>query len=341
MTWFEQLTGISPETPAKVRAEIQVSDDRLHLTSRANAARFRCGRLETPSLAELRARNARPAGAPGGFLRVGEAVGDVRALHGDPRNAGALFQVASQFNLLEMVGPDVTPEQGVGRYQSDHTQGPACAIACGAGTIYRNYFVPLDGQIGQSASRQIDCLADLETGLARGMGQAGRRLWAMRNGYALPTSEGLRAVCAYLATLDEGGRDALRAHLRIGLQWDTQVTDRGAQHNVTQAYCSALPVSYSSQSPREWAPLARLVLEASYEAALLAAAENARATGNPRVFLTRVGGGAFGNDVAWIHDAARRAFDRVDHLPLDVSFVSYGRSQPDLAPLFRNPGNRT
>jgi hypothetical protein len=66
-------------------------------------------------------------------------------MHQSPKNAGALFQVASQFNLLEMVLPRVTPEHGVTRYAHDHTQGPACAIAAGAATIYRNYFVPVDG----------------------------------------------------------------------------------------------------------------------------------------------------------------------------------------------------
>ena len=49
-----------------------------------------------------------------------------------PENAGALFQVASQLNLLEMTGPEVTPEDGVTIYQDDRTQGPACAIAAGA-----------------------------------------------------------------------------------------------------------------------------------------------------------------------------------------------------------------
>ena len=34
----------------------------------------------------------------------------------------------------------------------------------------------------------------------------------------------------------------------------------------TQAYCSALAVGYSEGSEEAWAPLARLVLEASYEA---------------------------------------------------------------------------
>ena len=53
------------------------------------------------------------------------------------------------------------PEDGVDRYEYDRTQGPACAIACGAGTIYRNYFVPIDGDIGQTAHRQLNGLADL------------------------------------------------------------------------------------------------------------------------------------------------------------------------------------
>jgi len=62
-------------------------------------------------------------------------------LHCDIENTNALFQAASQFNLLEMIVPHISPEQGVDRYENDFTQGPACAIACGAGTIYRNYFV--------------------------------------------------------------------------------------------------------------------------------------------------------------------------------------------------------
>ena len=37
----------------------------------------------------------------------------MRALHADPANAQALFQVASQFNTLEMTGPSVTPEDGI------------------------------------------------------------------------------------------------------------------------------------------------------------------------------------------------------------------------------------
>jgi hypothetical protein len=49
-------------------------------------------------------------------------------MHLLPEDAGALFQLASQFNLLETTGPEVTPKNGVAIYQPDHTQGPACAI---------------------------------------------------------------------------------------------------------------------------------------------------------------------------------------------------------------------
>jgi hypothetical protein len=59
-----------------------------------------------------------------GRLKVSAATGDVRHMHWFPENAGALFQVASQFNLLEMIGPEVTPENGVTIYQHDHTQSP-------------------------------------------------------------------------------------------------------------------------------------------------------------------------------------------------------------------------
>ena len=90
-----------------------------------------------------------------------QIVANVQDLHTDKNNAGALFQVASQFNLLEMVSPDITPEQGVDGYEFDHTQGPACAIAAGAGTIYRNYFVNVNGEVGQTASNQIDCLSEI------------------------------------------------------------------------------------------------------------------------------------------------------------------------------------
>ena len=148
------------------------------------------------SLESLRQR-VKAAGELPGRLRVGVVTGDVRQMHRLPENAGALFQVASQFNLLEMVSPTVTPEQGVTRYQNDHTQGPACAIAAGAATIYRNYFAPVNGSYGQNTERQLDGLADLGRTLGAALNQPINGLWEMKNGYALCTRVGLNSIAKY------------------------------------------------------------------------------------------------------------------------------------------------
>lgn len=326
MTWFESLTGFPETSPDAVRAKLRIDGETL--TSLANGKAYACGRLETPSLGELRDRVEGSRHTPG-MLILREAVADVTALHADTANAGATFQVASQFNLLEMVSPEVTPERGIGIYEYDRTQGPACAIAAGAGTLYRNYFADVNGQTGQSAGNQLDCLADLGAAL----GNAGQRLWQMRNGYALASHEGLIEIARLLGSLSEEGLDQLRQRLRIGLQWNTQVTVRGATHTVTQAYCSALPVAYSQHPADLWEPFARLVLEAAYEATVCAAILNARYTGNKRLYLTLLGGGAFGNRTTWIGDSITRALRLYQDWDLDVAIVSYRRSKPSVQQL--------
>lgn len=73
-----------------------------------------------------------------------------------------------------------------------------------------------------------------------------------------------------------------------------------------------------------WGRIATLVLEAAYEATLLAARVDASGGRSPVVFLTRLGGGAFGNDDRWIDGAMRRALQLADGWGLDVRVVSYG-----------------
>lgn len=319
MDWFETLTGFGEGSYTDTRSRLEVRGDRLH--SRANGRSWATGELETPSVAELRERaNAQP-GLRGSKLKVSCVSGDVRVMHRDPTNAGALFQVASQFNLLEMIGPDVTPEHGVTRYATDRTQGPACAIAAGAATIFRNYFADVDGASGQTRSRQIDCLHDLGTALGNDAGA----LWTMRNGYALSSAAGLAAIEKRLGDATEPQRDRLRDLLRIGVHWDVEATETKRPHPlVSQAFCSALPVSYTSIPPRQWKNFATLVLEGAYEATLWTAVLNRQRTSSNVVFLTLLGGGAFGNDTAWILSALARSLDLIADVDFDVRIVSYG-----------------
>lgn len=325
--WFERLTGFREDGYASTQSRLAVEGSEL--VSTVNGNRYGVGELTLPTVAELRAR-VNPSQGQRSSVRA--IAGESRGMHSDPQFAGALFQVASQFNLLEMTSQHVTPEHGVTRYASDRTQGPACAIAAGAATIYRNYFAPVAGGIGQTADRQLDALAGLGTALSQLTGLPVGELWTMQNGYGLCTPEGLRAIGLVLDEASDELRDTLRGHLAIGLHREVEVTDLAGEERrlVSQAFCSALPIGYSHRSGMRWEPLARLVLEATYEATLLAAAEQASGGGSNIVLLTRVGGGVFQNDPAWIDYAIERALGIVEDAGLDIRLVGYGRVSPDV-----------
>ena len=336
--WFQRLTGFREDGYATTQSRLLVEGDEL--VSTVNGRRYGIGELTVPTLAELRGR-VNPV--QGQRSSVSALIGDARALHADPRFAGALFQVASQFNLLEMTSQRVTPEQGVARYEGDPTQGPACAIAAGAATIYRNYFVPVGGGIGQTADRQVDALAGLGTALSEMTGLPVDALWSMQNGYALAAREGLTAIGRSLSGASEDALDTLRGHLAIGLHRNVEVTDLAGEERrcVSQAFCSALPLGYSNLPRDDWKPFARLVLDATYEATLLAAAEQAAGGGSNTVLLTRVGGGVFANDAAWIDHAIERALGVVEHAGLDVRLVAHREVSPEVQGIIDRWDERT
>jgi hypothetical protein len=198
MDWFERLTGFKEAAYDDTRAKLKV--DGRQLQSLINGKSYGIGELELVSLQTLRER-MKSIGGLSGRLKVSVVTGDVREMHRSPEYAGALFQVASQFNLLEMASPEITPEHGVTRYQHDRTQGPACAIAAGVATIYRNYFAPVDGGKGQTKERQFDGLINLGEVLGKRLNQPVETLWTMRNGYALCTRAGLDAIAEHIRSL--------------------------------------------------------------------------------------------------------------------------------------------
>lgn len=324
--WFKKLVGFHEESPDQVRRNISVDGDQL--TSIVNGRTFQMGTLEIPTLQNLRNRSNISA-ITKSRLQVREVVGDVQSFHALSISDGAVFQAASQFNLLEMVSPYVTPESGIDGYESDLTQGPACAIACGAGTIFRNYFVNVNGQVGQTYDNQIDCLDEIGDYL----NNEELRLWEMQNGYAMLNQRGLLHINKELAKLSEADYEELKGKLKVGIHKDTEVTFRNSGNIVTQIYCSALPVAYGHIDSIYWERFARLILEATYEATLLAALENYQKTDNNLVFLTLVGGGAFGNESHWIMQSLKKVLDTFKNLPLDVRIVSYGRRNSALKPI--------
>lgn len=314
--WFKNLTGFDEVSPEFVRENISINGDRIF--SKVNGKSYQFGRLEVSTLQMLKSK-VPDFNNLDGLLSVKQIIGDVQKMHCQIENRNALFQAASQFNLLEMVGPEISPERGIAIYENDFTQGPACAIACGAGTIYRNYFVPINGQIGQSRNNQIDCLVLIGNELDN----YENRLWSMVNGYVLPNKEGLLAINEKLDKLSLNEYEDLKNKLKIGIQWESEVTISEQKNVVSQAYCSALPVAYCNFDYTYWEKFARLVLEATYEATLYAGLINYQINGSKKVFLTLVGGGAFGNEFKWISESIEQALIKFKNAPLEISIVSY------------------
>lgn len=333
MSWFSDIFGFEESTYAKTQANFYVEGSLLY-TRIAPPRSFHSGTLTLPSLAELRMGVYGLEVGRRGKIKLCSLVVDAYELHGRPEANGALIQVASQFNLLEMPSQHTTPEKGITDYQHDYTQGPSCAMACAAATVFRNYLVPVGSQTGQTQTCQLNTLADMD----RAIGIDGIR---MQNGYALLQPDTVLAIGKHIQSLDEPSRDGLRQHLRVGLHSDTEVTIPGLPkaQRVTQVLCSALPVAYHYSPVKDWTLFASLVLEASYEATLLAAVLNYHRTGNPRVYLTLIGGGTFGNDRCWIVSALRRALYLVRHHPLDVHLVSYRQIPVEINSLVREFGS--
>ncbi len=317
--WFEQLFGFREESYEQTRQRFSL--DGTTLRSLANDRSFEVGTFTTPTLGSLRSR---ASGVRRGRLQVThEVVGDVLELHAVPDNRGALFQVASQFNCLEFADPRQVPEDGVTDYAYDPTQGPACSLAAAAATVVRNYFVPVGGDEGQTRDRQIDNL-DALAGL---LGEPGE-YFEVVNGYTWSDEARLQRLRERMAAFE---RDQLLDAVKIGLQTDVGVTfasrfvEPERPSNVSQAFCSALSCGYTQVGLDHWEPLATLALDAAYEATLWAAALHAQVDdGRPaRVWLTFLGGGAFGNRTEWIGQAIGRALARLDGVDLDVRIAHY------------------
>jgi len=122
--------------------------------------------------------------------------------------------------------------------------------------------VPVNEQQGQSANNQIDCLELI----GKEFKNEDLHLWKMSNGYALVNKDGLQNINAQLNTLINKERGDLKENLKIGIQWNTEVTLTDTKQIVSQAYCAALPVAYSYIKVTYWVKFARLILEATYEA---------------------------------------------------------------------------
>ncbi|OQR88128.1 hypothetical protein THRCLA_10409, partial [Thraustotheca clavata] len=329
--WFQVLFGFKERsfTYTQVQKKFEIIDG-TKLKCMENEAVYDIGSFECVSLKSLREK-AKEEGIRG-HVRVSHVASkDVFMLHCDRENNHAVFQAASQFNCLEFAHPRARPKDGVTIYAHDPTQGPACAIAAGPGTVYRNYFAEVKNeqentiQIGQSTACQINNLDDVEDLLENHVHQ----YFHVINGYTDATDKSLRRLNRVLSTIPE---NILCDALKVGVHWNVQVpfekryklvSIESPLQTVTQVYCSAISCGYSYAKTESWALFARIVLKASYEATLWTAILNAVKTSCNMVYLTILGGGVFGNERSWILEAIASAVQKCAEFDLHVIIVHY------------------
>lgn len=320
------------------------------------------GTFHQKPLAQLRHEAATAAAAclQKGSVRTTNVVGEAGAMHRDPSHRGSVFQAASQFNCLEFLNQNTTPEQGITGYIRDRTQGPACAVACPAGTAMRNYLVPWTDwrgkkRTGQTAQNQIDCSDPVQRALIN-VGRDSKdpqlaplekhapipeseRLWTTKNGYLDSDPIRLRKASALIQAVrvNKQKYSDLLGHLTIGIQENTDVTafrSNNVVSNVTQVYSSAVAVGYSQcEDAPGWADVAQLFLDATYEATLLQGvievanhyAGGGTSDNAPKTLLTKVGGGVFNNNTEWIVNAIKRGVEEASSygVPVDAPIVHF------------------
>jgi hypothetical protein len=156
--WFSSLFGFVETDYATAKAKLVLGQDeqgRKIIMSQDSNKSYLAGEFRTPKLSELRSevlsnQDVKNMAHADSVLTLDFVYGDVSALHANEQYRHATFQAASQFNCLEFISPNITPEHGISGYEHDRTQGPACSIACGAGTAYRNYFHKWTNQQGKA-----------------------------------------------------------------------------------------------------------------------------------------------------------------------------------------------
>lgn len=318
--WVPELAGFPELDADDVRSRLILDEGQL--VSTVNHREIAVGQFTLPSLSDCRKYYSVPE--TGKNLRVAECVADVRNLHTDKKNENAVFQVASQFNCLEMITPHATPESGVSIYQNDLIQGPGCCIWAGGGTIYRNDFMDLDGGIGQTANRQLNCLDKPEDLFFN----SPEPLWRVGNGYCFSAKNG--RIENRIAEFTDVELQQAPGNLMAGCQENTEIVAGHSKHRVAQIFCSALPLAYSAIPPQHWNRFPRLILDATYELAFRIAAENPTRTGCPKLYLALVGGGVFGNKQEWILSAIKRSLRMFSSVGLDVQIVRCKQSNPNV-----------
>jgi hypothetical protein len=330
MSWFEELFGFRESLPAvKANFTVTETENSAILTSKVNNRSFNAGHFSLRNIASFSHLLSKPSTTPG-VLNVIQGQGpegsnsdicSVLETQSLPEFNGATFQAASNFHCLEFCHATESAAMGVTRYEWDITQGPYCALAAGAATVYRNYFAPhSDGTRGQ-LEKDVELLGKTPIGpfVTKGfpiLGEAelkeiGHANWDDLNQFYV----GLHENCE-VTTMARGDSGLITKGIPQG-----QI--------VHQVYAAALDFDQHVVKNETSLRISRHLLAAEYQATVLAGWEMSQKypgrAGSGRLVLTALGGGYFANPWEVIIGAVASTKELIRQSGLEVYFVCFGR----------------
>jgi hypothetical protein len=257
---------------------------------------------------------------------------NILEVQSNPAFDGATFLAASNFNCLEFMNENMSAGEGITRYHRDHTQGPYCALAAGPAILYRNYFVPHGGEIGQLA-KELELLGD--TPIAKYV-QHGR-----------PIIKDSSELAQYdWKTMDSKFLIGLHENCQVTTtQVGTKFADAPPGRIIHQVYAAAFDFRRIVVDDTMM-EIARRMLTAEYKATILAAWEMSRKypgrAGSNKLSLTLLGGGVFRNPFPLICDTIMACEEVLVQSGLEAYVVCYDdRSFANVHPLLRGMMERT
>jgi len=282
--------------------------------------RWNCGTLTLPNLAELRSASSVTGGTGRGTLNVlcapeRPSALDVGFLQSKPENRNAVFQVASNFNALELMSKsDERAMTEIGSYVFDMTQGPFASISASPGLVLRHYYPFYDESTEPWQWRQhfdgqqVELLRDTSL--------------KVKNGYLDLEPNSLQEPLA-IETL----RVATHRDIQVAfgaVQGSHHVLVGDPEQRVDQVFTATADLANTNldlfrKHPDTVKQTIQTLLNAAYEATIRAAIAAER----QRVFLTLIGGGVFANPPNWIVCAIERLVPLIRESGLTVLVNTY------------------
>eukprot|EP01126_Amoeba_proteus_P006595 TRINITY_DN12308_c0_g2_i3.p1 TRINITY_DN12308_c0_g2~~TRINITY_DN12308_c0_g2_i3.p1 ORF type:complete len:490 (-),score=83.98 TRINITY_DN12308_c0_g2_i3:60-1529(-) len=311
--WFEFVTGCDETTFSKTRAEhlFVDEDENLFIKNCKTGRLTKAGKFSLIMMGQMyldvgisrkesrkqKKRHYPPIEIITTLDRGSIRLVDIGYLQTLPENRNCVFQIASNFNGVEGVCETTTPDSHkfTTKYYLDKTQGPTASVSCSAGAISRvhlAFYSPKKkpSEWGQTEDMQLNFMKDLESH------------FPVKNGYIVytgkepkfpkPNGKKWKKLIANFHV-------AYHAEQQVCLGHRTETiseTQRDPQQTVDQVCCAAINMiqglngKNNEQCDRKRKKM-KFALQAAYDGTYLGTIRH----GRKKIFLTFVGGGAFGN----------------------------------------------